>query len=185
MSLYNPFNCFSLLLAINILEVIQENIVSLDTEYQNKSNSYVHLHPASSAHNGCHRACFRHVGNPFHIRISALTKYICSFPPMIVCHFILSLRQIKPAGSSWASCNQSRSLRFVGNMGQSLQFGGEAEHNEDDLIESEATSAEFDVSPEAASGAADGDEPDEGLRKRHGIDLEAQKVSTYSHILKL
>lgn len=60
---------------------------------------------------------------------------------MIVCHFILNLRQIKPAGSSWASANQSRSLRLVGNMGQSLQFGAE-NGEEEDVPEVEGTSAE-------------------------------------------
>ncbi|KAI0086727.1 hypothetical protein BDY19DRAFT_995482 [Irpex rosettiformis] len=47
--------------------------------------------------------------------------------PLIVCRFILNLRQVKPAGSSWISGTQSGSLRFVGNAGESLRFGAEEE----------------------------------------------------------
>ncbi|KAI0825869.1 hypothetical protein BC629DRAFT_1586729 [Irpex lacteus] len=66
---------------------------------------------------------------------------------MIVCHFILNLRQIEPAGSSWVSANQSHSLRFVGNMGQSLQFGVEDANGEEEGVPGvEGPSAEGPVS---------------------------------------
>lgn len=100
---------------------------------------------------------------------------------MIVCHFILNLRQIEPAGSSWVSGNQSRSLRFVGNIGQSLQFGEEGEAGGgEDMPGVEVASAEADVSEslEIATGAVDGEEANEGqLRHRNGTDVEAQQVS--------
>ena len=41
----------------------------------------------------------------------------------MICRFILDLRQVKQAGSSWISGNRSISLRFVGNAGESLQSG--------------------------------------------------------------
>lgn len=58
-----------------------------------------------------------------------------SLPAMIVCRFILNLRQIEPAGSSWASGNKSVSLRFVGNLGQPLQIGIDNDEPEDDDLE--------------------------------------------------
>ncbi|KAI0769500.1 hypothetical protein BC629DRAFT_1533270 [Irpex lacteus] len=134
-----------LLLVMNILEVIQENIVSLVTD--------------------------------------SLTRYICSFPPMIVCHFILSLRQIEPAGSSWASGNPSRSLRFVGNMGQSLQFGEEGVDEEAEASGVEAAFDEAKFSPESAARVSGGEKANEELRHRSVIDLEAQQgPSTYVQV---
>lgn len=44
-----------------------------------------------------------------------------------MCRFILNLRQVRPAGSSFIDGEQSVSLRFMGNMGESLHFGGEEE----------------------------------------------------------
>ena len=59
-----------------------------------------------------------------------------SFTPIIICRFTLNLRQVKPSSSSWASGNQSASLRFVGNAGESLQFGGDDdEEGEGDTVE--------------------------------------------------
>ncbi|KAI0769533.1 hypothetical protein BC629DRAFT_1442216 [Irpex lacteus] len=55
------------------------------------------------------------------------SPFLIIIPPMVICRFILNLRQIEPAGSSWASGNKSISLRFVGNMGESLQFGNRDE----------------------------------------------------------
>lgn len=60
-----------------------------------------------------------------------------SLPPIIICRFILNLRQISPVGSSWTSGNESTSIRFVGNMGESLQFGA-GEEDEDGLYEHSA-----------------------------------------------
>ncbi len=55
-------------------------------------------------------------------------------PSIIVCRFILSLRQIKPAGNSLVSGTshgQQASVRFAGNMGQSLEFGTDEEEDVD------------------------------------------------------
>ena len=50
---------------------------------------------------------------------------------MVEC-FILNLRQVKPlAESSEVSDNQSTSVRFVGNAGESLQLGVESEFDEE------------------------------------------------------
>lgn len=52
---------------------------------------------------------------------------------MIVCRFILGLRQIETPENSLVSGTQSISMRFVGNMGQSLRIGAEDEgHEEED-----------------------------------------------------
>ncbi len=67
---------------------------------------------------------------------------VSSLPPLIVCRFIL--RQVKPAGSSWVSGNQSHSLRFVGNMGETLQFG--EENDNDNEIEEDVLSPGPEVS---------------------------------------
>lgn len=66
-------------------------------------------------------------------------SYTCSIPPIAVCRFILNLRQVKPAGDSTIYDNQSHSLRFVGNMGESLQFG-DIEEEDDELKGDEHTS---------------------------------------------
>ncbi|KAI0086733.1 hypothetical protein BDY19DRAFT_995486 [Irpex rosettiformis] len=68
-------------------------------------------------------------------------------PPLIVYRFILNLRQVKPAGSSWVSGNQSGSLRFVGNAGESLRFGAdeEPEEEEENAAERLAEAEEPDV----------------------------------------
>ncbi|KAI0825861.1 hypothetical protein BC629DRAFT_31621 [Irpex lacteus] len=80
---------------------------------------------------------------PAILPIIFINPFSVTVPPMIVCHFILNLRQFEPAGSSWASADQSHSLRFVGNMGQSLQFGVEdADGEEEDVPGVEGTSAE-------------------------------------------
>lgn len=111
--------------------------------------------------------------------IGSPTNYACSVSPMIVCHFILNLRQIEPAGSSWASANQSHSLRFVGNMGQSLQFGDEdANGEEEDMPGVEGTSAEAGVSswPEITTEAAEDMEVNEDYVGRND---DAEQVSPH------
>ena len=56
--------------------------------------------------------------------------------PVIICRFTLNLRQVKSPGSSWISGSQSASLRFVGNVGGSLHFGGDDEQEgEEDAVE--------------------------------------------------
>ena len=58
-----------------------------------------------------------------------------SITPIIICRFTLDLRQVKSPGSSWVSGNQSASLRFVGNAGGSLHFGGDdEEEGEEDVV---------------------------------------------------
>ena len=59
-----------------------------------------------------------------------------SITPIIICRFTLDLRQVKSPGSSWVSGNQSASLRFVGNAGGSLHFGGDDdEEGEEDAVD--------------------------------------------------
>ncbi|KAI0769536.1 hypothetical protein BC629DRAFT_790149 [Irpex lacteus] len=70
-------------------------------------------------------------------------------PSIIVCRFILNLRQIEPAGSSWASGSHSVSLRFVGNMGQSLRIAGEEEGEDEDELHTELDTANAGLSPES------------------------------------
>ena len=58
------------------------------------------------------------------------------FTPIIICHFTVNLRQVKSPGSSWVSGSRSASLRFVGNAGGSLHFGGDdEEEGEEDVVE--------------------------------------------------
>lgn len=78
-----------------------------------------------------------------------LIDRVHSLPPIIVCRFILNLRQVKHAGSSWVSGDQSHSLKFVGNMGQSLQFGEDQE--EDDRLGGDEHTTEFGDLPEAGA----------------------------------
>ncbi|KAI0084434.1 hypothetical protein BDY19DRAFT_997782 [Irpex rosettiformis] len=70
-----------------------------------------------------------------------------TLPPIIVCRFILNLRLVKPAGSSWISGNQSGSLRFVGNAGEPLRFGAddEPEEEEENAVEHLAEAEEPNV----------------------------------------
>ncbi|KAI0084474.1 hypothetical protein BDY19DRAFT_909816 [Irpex rosettiformis] len=62
---------------------------------------------------------------PSLIGLDFAEPYLVTMPPIIVCRFILNLRQVKPAGSSWLSGGQSVNLRFVGNMGEALHFGAD------------------------------------------------------------
>ncbi|KAI0084424.1 hypothetical protein BDY19DRAFT_997774 [Irpex rosettiformis] len=64
--------------------------------------------------------------------IGVSSPFFDTLQPIIVCRFILNLRQVKPAGSSWISGNQSGSLRFVGNAGESLRFGADEEPEEEE-----------------------------------------------------
>ncbi len=47
-----------------------------------------------------------------------------------MCRFILNLRQLRPAGSSFIDGRQSVSLRFMGDMGEPLHFGGEEDNGD-------------------------------------------------------
>lgn len=51
-----------------------------------------------------------------------LSSLISSYrlQPLLICRFILNLRQVKPAGSSWVTGSQSASLRFAGDVGNLL-----------------------------------------------------------------
>ena len=57
-----------------------------------------------------------------------------SITPIIICRFILHLRQFKPCCSSWVSGNQSASIRFVGNAGGSLQFGPDEDEEGEEAV---------------------------------------------------
>lgn len=105
-------------------------------------------------------------------------RYACSLPPMIVCHFILSLRQIQPAGSSWIE-NPSHSLPFIGNIGQSLQFSTKDAGGEGEALKIEAVSAQTKFSSGCAIGAvAETAKANKESRYSMG-ELEAQPVSSF------
>lgn len=88
-------------------------------------------------------------------------------PSLIVCRFILNLRQVKLAGDSWVSGNQSHSLRFVGNMGESLQLG-EDEEGDDELEEDGGhNTVGYEDSSELAIEAGTSDEANEGQARGH------------------
>ena len=64
-----------------------------------------------------------------------------SFTPIIICRFILNLRQVKPlAESSEVSDNQFTSVRFVGNAGEPLRSGVESEFDEEYTVHVEEPS---------------------------------------------
>ena len=50
--------------------------------------------------------------------------------PIIICRFILDLRQVKVSDSSQNSGTQPSSIRFVGNAGESLQFEDDGDEEE-------------------------------------------------------
>lgn len=89
------------------------------------------------------------------------------------------------------SGTQSRSMRFVGNMGKSLQIGGDGEDDEDDEENgpwSESVSAWADVLLDGVTGPAGGAEADKRhLSHNHGTNSEALQleVSSSSHRHKL
>ncbi|KAI0769549.1 hypothetical protein BC629DRAFT_1595860 [Irpex lacteus] len=67
----------------------------------------------------------------FFIQVSA--PFLQTLPFVIVCRFILNLRQVKPTGetsTSGSSPAVTSSLRFVGNIGQSLHIGAGDEGDE-------------------------------------------------------
>lgn len=96
---------------------------------------------------------------------------------MIVCHFILSLRQIEPTGASWPSADQSQSLRFVGNMGQSLQFGQDTESGEGEDVPGVRVPPNRTEIFGIVTEGAEGEEVDgKHIRRRYSTDLEAQQL---------
>lgn len=112
------------------------------------------------------------------VSIHTNSQYRYSMPPIIMCRFILNLRQIKPAGNSWID-NQSHSLRFVGNLGQSLQFGGNEDGEggeDDDDIEFETAPAGADVSfsTTRATGPIEVTGMDEDLGHDYDTDLDVR-----------
>ncbi|KAI0093015.1 hypothetical protein BDY19DRAFT_989699 [Irpex rosettiformis] len=78
---------------------------------------------------------------PFLFTMNVSTPFFDVLPAIIVCRFILNLRQVKPAESSWISGSQSGSLRFVGNAGESLRFGADEEDAEEENIVEDASEA--------------------------------------------
>ena len=79
---------------------------------------------------------------------------ISRLTPIIICRFILNLRQVKSPGNSWVSgSGRSLSLRFVGNAGESLRFG--ADPGEDGVEEGQlvfARSIDHDMDDRSSSG---------------------------------
>ncbi|KAI0769544.1 hypothetical protein BC629DRAFT_790526 [Irpex lacteus] len=86
---------------------------------------------------------------PILFSLNITEPFFQNLPPIIVRRFILNLRQIKPAGNSWVSGNQSHGLRIVGNLGESLQFG--ADEEVDNEIEEDTNPAEPHDSPKFAA----------------------------------
>ncbi|KAI0086736.1 hypothetical protein BDY19DRAFT_995489 [Irpex rosettiformis] len=81
-----------------------------------------------------------------------------TLPPLIICRFILNLRQVKPAGSSWISGSQSGTHRFAGNAGESLQLGvgDEPEEEEENVVERSAVAEEPGVTAQHISDSNEG-----------------------------
>ena len=75
----------------------------------------------------------------------------CSFavrlPPIISCRFILNLRQVRKVDdpNSQEFSNSSVSIRFVGNMGQSLHVGVHNEWEKEDIEVHPACPEELDI----------------------------------------
>ena len=67
--------------------------------------------------------------------------------PIIICRFILNLRQVKPPGNSWASSgDQTLSLRYAGEMGGSLHFSTDKESEDIDApIAQDEESSDLEV----------------------------------------
>ena len=90
---------------------------------------------------------------------------------MIICRFILNLRQIEPSGSYSASGDQQSSLWFTGNAGQSLHLSEVGE--EDDVAG--GSSAQTDtlkpdappMIPSATSKSRDSDTDRHQVRQDH------------------
>ena len=72
----------------------------------------------------------------------------------MICRFTLDLRLVSPPGSSWVSGNQSASLRFVGNAGESLRFGPDQDEEDEENTEIPGISVADDKD---GSGIANGD----------------------------
>ncbi|KAI0769503.1 hypothetical protein BC629DRAFT_1533368 [Irpex lacteus] len=80
--------------------------------------------------------------------LSVIEPFFDILPQIIVCRFILNLRQLEPTGTSWISDSKSHSLHFVGNMGQSLHTGGTDEDEENGVDEIEVVPARTRFSSE-------------------------------------
>lgn len=104
-----------------------------------------------------------------------------SIPPLIICRFILDLRQVKPAGSSWVSGNQSQSLRFVGNMGETLQFGGD--DDEDNELVGDEHPAQAGILPDITIVVDNLDQSKEGGYTHVRGNLDVQQVRSSRVIL--
>ncbi len=99
-----------------------------------------------------------------------------SLPSIIICRFLLNLRQVKPAGSSWISGSKSGGIRVIGNMGQSLQTIGEEPADE----EEEHTTDPLSVNPEETHSPPGTTAPHGEHKVNHDdyiCDIEAQSVS--------
>ncbi|KAI0705913.1 hypothetical protein BC835DRAFT_1302665 [Cytidiella melzeri] len=52
------------------------------------------------------------------------SPFLECFTPIIICHFILNLRQLGAHDDDYMSGQQSTIVRFAANLGQSVRFGG-------------------------------------------------------------
>lgn len=98
--------------------------------------------------------------------------------PIIICRFILNLRQVQSGGASCSSgSNKSISLRFVGNVGQSLQFGSD----DTDLEEINGRSTRADDCGIRASGNGDVEEDEAGRNINEAVLVDAADCRMQDH----
>ncbi|KAI0809274.1 hypothetical protein BC629DRAFT_1106994 [Irpex lacteus] len=96
------------------------------------------------------------------------TSFLTTLAPIIICRFILNLRQIDDGGSSLPSGGRSTGLRFASNMGQPLHTGIE----EEDELTNHSTPGEGYEDSSITRPQRESDE--EGMSRN---DVEAELVS--------
>ena len=118
----------SVLLGMNVLQIIERNIVSRSYIWMFMklivfSVIIFNVGPfAVPPGNVC--VCFIVFDIPFILYDTPRAT------PIIICRFILDLRQVKVSDSSQNSRTQPSSIRFVGNAGESLQFEDDGDEEE-------------------------------------------------------
>ncbi|KAI0769525.1 hypothetical protein BC629DRAFT_1533792 [Irpex lacteus] len=117
--------------------------------------------------------------------LDAVEPFFNILPPMIVCHFILSLRQVEPAeGSDYILSSRIHSLRFVGNMAQSLQLSRDYvndEASEPDLAILPTSAQVTDISSENVTGISE--VMDAHLGYGHGPESDEKHGPTHLNLV--
>ncbi|KAI0769498.1 hypothetical protein BC629DRAFT_1680760 [Irpex lacteus] len=113
---------------------------------------------------------------PAMFTLNIIQPFYVIIPPLIICRFLLNLRQVDLGleESSLVSGRQSHSVRFVGNIGESLQFGGDDNEDDgdgEDGYELDEYYTQTDLSP--ASAGDDVKAYGEDVRHNESIELEA------------